>query len=48
MVTDNLPPKAHTWLPDGAPASGVQNCGPERAGAVYDVVALDAKMEIPA
>ena len=25
-------PKAHTWLPDGALASGVQNCGCERAG----------------
>jgi len=39
-------PKAHTWLPDGASASGVQNCGCERARGVYTAVAQDAKMEI--
>ncbi len=39
-------PKAHTWLPDGALASGVQNCGRERAGGVYTAVAQDAKIEI--
>ena len=38
--------KAHTWLPDGALPSGVQNCGCERAGGVYSTVAQDAKMEI--
>jgi hypothetical protein len=41
-------PKAHTWLPDGALASGVQNCGRERAGGAYTAVAQDAKMEIVA
>jgi hypothetical protein len=40
-------PKAHTRLPDGTLASGPQNCGCERAGGVYNVVAQDAKMEIP-
>lgn len=38
--------KAHTWLPDGALASGVQNCSRERAGGAYTAVAQDAKMEI--
>ena len=27
-------PKAHTWLPDGALAFDVQNCGCGRAGGV--------------
>jgi hypothetical protein len=39
-------PRAHTWLPDAALASGVQSCGCERAGGVYSVVAQDAKMGI--
>jgi hypothetical protein len=39
-------PKAHTWLPDGALASGLQNCGCERAREVYTAVAQDAKMGI--
>ncbi len=39
-------PKAHSWLPDGALAPGVQNWGCERAGGVYIVRAQDAKMEI--
>jgi hypothetical protein len=38
--------KAHTWLPDGALASGVQNCGRERAGGMYTAVAQDVRMEI--
>ena len=40
--------KAHTWLPDSTLASGVQNCGCERAGGVYIASAQDAKMEIQA
>ena len=39
-------PKAHTWLPDGALAPGVQNCGCERGGGVYTAVAQDGKIEI--
>ena len=39
-------PKAHIWLPDGALAAGVQNCGRERAAGVYTAVPQDAKMEI--
>ena len=39
-------PKAHTWLPDGALASGVQSCGRERGGRLYTAVAQDAKMDI--
>jgi len=39
-------PKAHTWLPDGALASEVQNCGCKQASGAYTAVAQDAKMEI--
>lgn len=39
-------PMAHAWLSEGALASGVQNCGVNRAGGVYTVVAHDAKMGI--
>jgi hypothetical protein len=39
-------PKAHTWLPDGALASGGRDCGRERAGGMYTAVAQDVKMEI--
>ena len=39
-------PKAHRRLPDDALASGLRNCGCERAGGVYPDVAQDAKMEI--
>ena len=38
--------KAHTWLPHGGLASGVQNCGRERAGGMYTAVAQDVRMEI--
>jgi hypothetical protein len=39
-------PKAPTGLPDAALASGVENCGRERASGVYTAVVRDAKMEI--
>ena len=38
--------KAHSWLPDGALASEVQNCGCKQASGAYTAVAQDAKMEI--
>ena len=39
-------PTAHTELPDGTLAAGVQNCGRERAAGVYIAVPQDAKIEI--
>src|SRR5436309_15165635 len=39
-------PKAQPWLPDGALASEVQNCGCIQASGAYTAVAQDAKMEI--
>jgi hypothetical protein len=35
------------WLPDGAVASGVQNCRRKQAGGMYTAMTQDAKMEIP-
>ena len=37
---------ALTWLPDGALASEVWNCGCEPAGRMYTGVAEDAEMGI--
>src|SRR5438094_781503 len=44
-LVDSIP-KAHTWLPDGALASEVQNCGCKQASGAYTAVAQDAKIEI--
>ena len=38
-------PRAHRWLPDGAPPSGVKGFGSKRAGGVYAAVVQEAKME---
>ena len=45
LPVDSIP-EAHTWLSEGALASGVPNCGANGAGGAYTVVAQDAKMEI--
>jgi hypothetical protein len=45
VAVDSIP-KAYSWLPGGALASGVQNCGCEWGGGVYTAVVQDAKMEI--
>jgi hypothetical protein len=39
-------PKARDPLPDGALASGVQNCGCARDDRVYSTLVQDAKIEI--
>ena len=44
-LVDSIP-KAHTWLPDGALASEVQNCGCKQASGAYTALAQDAKIEI--
>ena len=45
MPVDSIS-KAHTWLPDGPLACGVQNCGCKQASGAHSAVAQDAKMEI--